>query len=950
MLSTLFLPKIVNKNSSIKSSKKNTKTDKRTVAQKIKKLFLNLHLRFLRQTLLPNMRPVRKTQNGVTLTKGSSTIARWKVTRRSLAQAVLIAILACGSSGLNATSSRESTATYSFNIPAQKVEEALSSLAQQTGHQLLFSYPLVDALNSTAVQGTHTVTRALQQLLQNTTLSGRLTERGVIIVTDARHNSDKGRGNMIINTNKRKNVLASFITLFATGAGAQDQVNESATAHSGIDEIIVTANKREASLQDTAMSISAMTGDTIDKRGLVGMGDYLSSIPGVTVVDRGAGQNSIIIRGLSGDPQTENATAGSYFGETSVSELGSTSSYGGAGNADIKLVDIERVEVLRGPQGTLYGSGSIGGTVRIIPVAPNLEKIEGTIATKFSQTGEEGGDNTMLQGVLNVPLIEDTLAVRAVVYQFDNSGYVKNVAASQPVAGLAVTESYGGIARDRDDVGNDSYTGVRISALWHPIDPLDITLSYLQQKIEQDGAPEVELALAGDYDQRRFNTGVAGSHYESLDNEIDITNLVVEYDVGWASVINSLSLLNYDSEGEQDLTHLYTLFAPFLPGDLADKPYYRANKIHSDNTANELRLISQLEGPLQFSAGLYYEDIERGRQNAILWSGNPDLNTGPIQNISEESTTTRLKQKAVFGELSYNITDQLKATVGGRYFDYTKTETFEVDIFLNNPTSSEPENIDETGQTLKANLSYQVADNLLVYGDWSEGFRLGRGQGENPFCAAVGIPVDDIESDTSENFELGLKSSFADNRITFNASVYQIDWEGIPVFVSEGVCDRILNAGEAKSEGVELELQTYLTESLKIDLSASYNEAKLGANSESIGDKGDNLPGSADVNATLGLQYDFTLQGMDSFARIDYTYLGEYYSNVTETGTPAGNYGQLNLKAGLAFNQIAVDLFVNNATNNDGLSWVSSLQSTVGLTTANRIRPRTIGINMSYQF
>ena len=571
MWSTLFLMKIVNKNSgvksSIKSSMENTNIGKRPVSQKINNLFLNLHLRFLYQSLLPNMRPVRKMQNGVMLTMGSAIIAKWK--SEWLAQAVLIAILSCGSSGLNAASSRESTATYSFNIPAQKVEEALSSLAQQTGHQLLFSYPLVDALNSTAVQGTHTVTRALQQLLQNTILSGRLTERGVIIVTDARHNSDKGRGNMIINTNKRKNVLASFITLFATGAGAQGITDDRETAiqKSQIDEIIVTASKRETNLQDTAMSISAMTGDTIDKRGLVGIGDYLSSIPGVTVVDRGAGQNSIIIRGLSGDPQTESSTAGSYFGETSVSELGSTSSYGGAGNADIKLVDIERIEVLRGPQGTLYGSGSIGGTVRIIPVAPNLETIEGKVAGRFSQTGEEGGDNTMLQGVLNVPLIEDELAVRAVVYQFDNSGYVNNVAASQPTDGVAVTESFGGVARDRDDVGNDSYTGVRLSALWRPIDPLDITLSYLQQKIEQDGAPEVELALAGDFDQRRFNTGTAGSHYEFLENEIDITNLVVEYDVGWATVINSFSLLNYDSEGEQDVTQLYTTFAPFFRGD-----------------------------------------------------------------------------------------------------------------------------------------------------------------------------------------------------------------------------------------------------------------------------------------------------------------------------------------------------------------------------------------------
>ncbi|MBT5292671.1 MAG: TonB-dependent receptor, partial [Cellvibrionales bacterium] len=565
---------------------------------------------------------------------------------------------------------------YSINVHASNAADALNALAFQTGAVMLFPYREAKTRQANAVVGDYTIQEAITLMLKDSGLIGSLTSDGAIkIFYSGNQHLKKNDGGRVMNS--KKNLLASTIAFFVGVGGAQGLAAEEVgvSNRSAIDEIIVTASKRETSLQDTAMSISALTGETIDKRGLVGMGDYLSSIPGVTVLDRGAGQNSIIIRGLSGDPQTESATAGSYFGETSVSELGGSSAYGGVGNADIKLVDIERIEVLRGPQGTLYGSGSIGGTVRIIPVAPSLEKIEGKVASRFSQTGEEGGDNTMLQGVLNVPLIEDTLAVRAVVYQFDNSGYVKNVAVSQPVAGLAATESFGGIVQDRDDVGNDTYTGIRLSALWRPIDALGITLSYLQQKIEQDGAPEVELALAGAYDQRRFNTGVAGSHDEFLNNEIDITNLVIEYDLGWATVTNSLSVLNYDSEGEQDLTHLYTTFSPFFPGDLADKPYYSQRHTYSDNTTNELRLASQLEGPIQISAGLYYEHIDRGEQETVLWSGSPELQADMLQNPSATSYDTTIKQKAVFGEISYDITEQLKATVGGRYFDYTKDRT-----------------------------------------------------------------------------------------------------------------------------------------------------------------------------------------------------------------------------------------------------------------------------------
>ena len=161
-----------------------------------------------------------------------------------------------------------------------------------------------------------------------------------------------------------------------------------------LEEVVVTATKRETSLQDTAMSISAIGGETIEKRNLVGMEDYLPFIPGVSMQDRGAGQNDIVVRGISVGSQFErNPATGIYFGETPVTGLSTPTDGQGAGSGDIKLVDIERVEVLRGPQGTLYGQGSLGGTVRVIPNKPSLSNFEGKVAARYSQTGEEGGDN-----------------------------------------------------------------------------------------------------------------------------------------------------------------------------------------------------------------------------------------------------------------------------------------------------------------------------------------------------------------------------------------------------------------------------------------------------------------------------------------------------------------------------------------------------------------------------
>ena len=840
----------------------------------------------------------------------------------------------------------EATPRYQIDIPAQNVEQALRNLANVTNSQLLFPYELVEPLQSTAVAGRYTLQRALNQLLKSTPLSGELTEDGVILVMRRAQHGDKGEVNMNNKINARKTLLATFIAMFATGATAQgvDGDQQAATQQNQIDEIIVTASKRGAgqSIQDTAMAISALSGDTIEKRGLVGMDDYLRTLPGISMQDRGAGQNSIVIRGLSADPQGSTSTTGTYLGEVPLTGLGTSSALLGAGNGDIKLVDVERIEVLRGPQGTLYGADSMGGVVRVLPAAPQLSEIEGKVSARYSQTGEAGDDNTMLQGMINVPLIEDELAMRVVAYQFDNSGYINNVASSQPFPASAAAEANGGVVRDRDDVGNSEYTGFRITTLWQPTEDLDITLMHLQQDIEQDGTPEVNLNAAGDYQQNRVNTGPEGSDYEFLENEVDITNLVINYDLDWGTITSSTSKLDYSASLDSDFSQLFF-----------DAYYFNGNT-ETDNFIQEIRLSSSLEGKFQFVAGLYYEDRDSSINNASVWGGTATSpgSSGAIAFPLIETTTTT--QKAFFGELSYAITDQLTATLGGRHFDY---EIEGLTSFNGAPTAPIP-SASETGQTYKAGLAYTPNEDMLIYGQWAEGFRPGKGIPPISACASLNIDTpSQLDSDTTENYELGFKSSWADNRVVINAALYRINWDGIPVSVNLGnsgtiSCVAPLNAGKAVSEGVEIELQARLTDSLQVDFSTSYGESTLSGDS-SVGNDGDNLPGSSDFNATLGIQYDFSLANNESFARIDYAYISEYFNSVgSGTGqTSAGGFGQLNLKVGTQFDQISADIFVDNLTNNDGLTWVETLFNTVtSIQRANQIRPRTIGLNLTYQF
>ncbi|MDB9952701.1 TonB-dependent receptor [Porticoccaceae bacterium] len=859
---------------------------------------------------------------------------------------------------LNKATSATLAHEFFISIPPLNAAEALNRLAKQTGAQLLYSYEKALTRKAHPVVGQYAVMDALTQLLKGSGLEGSLSNKGAITISDSEkvaHHNQRERINMNNKTIVKKTLLATVVGLFAVGGvSAQDQ-NEAASQQLSIDEIIVTATKRNTSLQDTAMAISALSGDTIVKRGLVGMDDYLRTLPGISMQDRGAGQNSVVIRGLSGDPQTQAGSAGIYFGETPLSGFHSASTVGDAGNLDIKLVDIERIEVLRGPQGTLYGSDSMAGTVRAIPVAPNLEKMEGSLATRFSQTGEKGGDNTMVQAVLNIPLIEDKLAVRAVAYQFDNSGYIENVAVSQPLPGLArTTGNFGGVAADRDDVGNDQYTGFRLTTLWQPTDELDVTLSYLQQDIAQDGYPEVSLNLDGDYQQRRINTGVGGSSYELLESDVDITSLVINYDLGWGALTSASSWVDYASRVETDLTFFSVIFEFAFP-DFVDRPYASHNSLDAETFTQEVRLVSNLDGPFQYVAGFYYSDKEEDLDLAHSWTGAIALDPGIF--IQYTTGQRGLEQTSFFGELSYELSDQLTATVGGRHYDYTRTvdTEYELATLFTIPNLSD---IEDQGQLYKANLSYTPTEDMLIYTQWSEGYRPGSALGENPGCTAAGIPTPDkLNPDTTENIELGFKSSFADNRITFNAALYRINWENIPVIVNLAPnCSQSLNAGEAKSEGVEIELQAQLSENLRTDLSASYGEATLVGDSN-IGNDGDNLPGSADFNLSLAVQYDFMLANHDSFARIDYTYISEYFSTFSgsessATPTPSGDFGQINLKAGIQFDQISLDLFVNNATNDDGLTWVDNVTALVGGGEINaiRIRPRTVGLNLSYEF
>ena len=397
-----------------------------------------------------------------------------------------------------------------------------------------------------------------------------------------------------------------------------------------------------------------------------------------------------------------------------------------------------------------------------------------------------------------------------------------------------------------------------------------------------------------------------------------------------------------------------------------------------DIFVEELRFTSEFDGPVQLLSGLYLERNDFDWEQHLRWSGDPAFDpviagffptnpeTGlPFETINtDNSDLDRTDQTAFFGELSYELSENIEATIGGRYFEYdqdikrTQDGAFSSGSFVRL--------IDDkiSGQNYKANITYTYSDDALVYAQWAEGFRLGgpqfpvrascdadqNGLIEFPDGSEVAQPSA-IAPDELESFEIGIKASLADNRITLNAALYRVNWDGIPVLLIATCQDGFtVNAGESTSEGIELEAKAHLTDSLVLDLAASYGEATLAEDADNLGFKGDNLPGSADFNFSASLQYSFNMAGYEAFVRGDYAYIGEYYHNIAEQGQPSGGYSQAHLKAGLAIDQVEVDLFIKNLTNADDFTWVETTFGPLGTNRAYRLRPRTIGLNISYKF
>jgi outer membrane receptor protein involved in Fe transport len=837
----------------------------------------------------------------------------------------------------------------------------------------------------------------------------------------------------------------------------------------GLEEIIVTATKRESSIQDIPASIQAITSEALAAMGARDIDDYARFVPAVNVVNYGAGDTTVIFRGaITGTGYIAQSTSSVYLNEQSLTQTGA--------QPMIRMVDIERVEALAGPQGTLYGSDAQAGTMRIITNKPVLNEFEAIFDGEF-RAGSQSDESYRGSLVFNVPMVDDTLAARVVLYNDHDGGFIDNVFGHTPDS-LAIQNPNRPLAEWDDDPGtfpdsprafdlpaewgsldnrasvekrwNDAdVKGARLSLLWQLNDSWSIDLTALTQEID-GGAGNHYDPFVGDLQTVRF-------HDEWREDDYEMFSLVVNGDLGFADLVASVSYYEREAVYMSDITvyaHYwggrycidsyyttttvsyydldengyyddvlypyywenpdtgYIVWYPvYCMGETLDSDYFQAyyEPWQQDKLTAEIRLSSQGD-TIDWIVGLYRDESNDSWQAPFAGPTVGGRYNGSDGNLYQDSISlqymefyhscwtfyqpyvgctyvtypeatdwwyadsdTDWEQTALFGEVKWHLSDRMDLTVGGRYFDRTNNNLYRVDHPGDLGLNGEPDTGDEASRIYrlannniapdrkatetefipKISLSYNVDDDRMVYGLYTQGTRPGgvnRSRGEPFFSTSY-------SSDLMDNYELGYRSSFGDGRGRFNATAYHMVWSDYqleltdpsnvacdnPGEVIPNVCGQpwqaiVTNAGEAHITGVNFELDYAINDNWVFGANATFLEAETDTTADLTGD-GENdlvgglrLPITPETKGSMWLDYTTPAFGdKEVFGRLQASYTGDSVNTLNPASQDSSPMPQLSndsyviadLRAGVRGDDWEVAFFINNladerATHNIG--------------------------------
>jgi len=781
--------------------------------------------------------------------------------------------------------------------------------------------------------------------------------------------------------NFRKTVLAAAVVSMVP-----------AVSYAQLEEVLVTATKRSESVQDLPFSVNAQTEQDIQRSNATTLEELSRNVAGLSIQNLGPGQSQVAIRGVSAgqivrDQPGVKEQVGVYLDETVISLSLFT--------PDLDLFDLNRVETLRGPQGTLFGSGSIGGTVRFITKQPMLDEMEGQLEANVN-TVDDGSEGGHLKGAINIPM-GDTLALRLVGYGTQYPGYI---------------DALGEGGRVDEDVNDGSRNGLRAALLWQPTDTLSITPRIVYQELETDGYNRQETynMFANPFTTTRPAIQLGDlEQYLLLDEAFDDETTIADVVAVWS--LDGVDLTYVASYTERDI--VVSRDASALTGSItidfgfgeeaAQLPSNLLDTTELEQMTHEFRVSSNGDGALQWVAGVFYSDTQRdygqflptpGYDDAIdaaNGSGAADATyvngLGPNSPFNSELSYD-IEQTAVFGEATYSFTDRLNVTLGGRWYDFEESR----DILQDGIFSSYADQRDETssdGFTPRILAAYDVNESITVNAQASQGFRLG---GVNdplnaPLCSDSDRQIfggfQDYDDETLWNYEIGFKSMW--DNIRLNAAVFYTDIEDLQVTLDAGTCSSRVsfNVEEAHTLGAELELTAYVTDAFVVTFAGSVLEAEF--DSTVLDGDGNVVGGVEDGNRLASVpEWQFSLSGTYSFGSLfgsEDSYVSVWWqavgdritqpsdqlpgSDTFQAGRPfagmTGNevyqvdteldsYDLVNLSAGLNYESWDFVAYVNNVT--DELALLSLDKERGGTARAgHRVnQPRTFGLTARYNF
>jgi iron complex outermembrane recepter protein len=725
-----------------------------------------------------------------------------------------------------------------------------------------------------------------------------------------------------------------------------------------LQEIVVTAEKRDSTVQKTAISMTAFSGAELQAQGVTNLVEVAQQVPGVSFKTSGPGQTELEMRGLT-STGGESPTVGFYLDEAALTPPAMAQN--GKVVIDPTLFDLNRVEILRGPQGTLYGAGSMGGTVKLVTNKPDLQRF-GVNAEAILSGTEGGGFNHTENAMVNLPLVQDIAALRIVGTNENLSGWIDRDVVNPFPLEVNNSTQRGNVAAAPvvarfSDANWETLRGGRASLLVKPTEALSIDAGILYQSIHQGGPNTIDVPPGNEVHYQPFDVA------EPFEDNFNLYTLNVRYDFDGFQVVSATSNWTRHQLQTQDISEAMQDYIGGFLGPPANFPFSTAagglgpgsisEDDYSRQVSEELRVASTGKGPWQWLLGGYYSSFHATSHVYSYYDGFTAL--FGTNNLADNHRLLQVDQYAFFGETSYELPNHLKPTIGFRYFTYHSDSATSVSgVSANGTSATLYSNAQNSGVSPKFNLAYEPDDNTTIYATIAKGFRPG---GPNsPIPPPCTQAPTQFGPDSVWSYELGEKLRLADSRVSVNGDIYYEDWSNLQQQVAPPCGYKFTtNAGKAKVYGAELEVAVIPVTGLTLSQSVGYTHA---TNSTTLKEanvvSGERLLDVPEVTSNTTATYRYPLpvnQPLNLIVRVNNSYI-DSIQDITYARNTLPAYDLVNSRIGVEADRWSAMFFVDNLTNKVALlSDTGALSANVPI--FNRVatnQPRTFGVDLNYRF